>query len=62
MVYKKIVSLCEEKGISIARLEKEIGLGNGTVARWASSSPSVDNAKKVADFFGVTLDYLISND
>lgn len=62
MVYKKIVALCEKKGISIARLEKEIGLGNGTVARWANSSPSVDNAKKVADFFEVTLDYLIAND
>ena len=59
MIYKNVVRLCKEKGISIARLERETGIGNGTIGRWEKSSPSVDNAKKVADFFGVTLDSLM---
>ena len=60
MLFKNIAKLCKEKGVSIARLEREIGIGNGTVARWGTSSPTVDNVRKVADYFGVTVDNLIS--
>lgn len=59
MILKNISSLCKEKGISIAKLEKEVGLGNGTIGKWAESSPKVDTLKKVADFFGVTVDSLL---
>lgn len=54
-----ITRLCKEKGISIAKLERELGFGNATIRGWGKSSPSVDNLKKVADFFGVTVDSLI---
>lgn len=60
MIYKNILALCKEKNITISKLEKEIGLGNGTIGRWAKVSPSVENAKKVADFFGVTVDSLMA--
>lgn len=59
MILKNISSLCKEKGISIAKLEKEVGLGNGTIGKWAESSPKVDSLKSVADYFGVTVDSLI---
>ncbi len=61
MIYKNVVSLCKKAGISIARLEAETGIGNGTIGRWNTSSPSVERLKKVADFFGVTVDSLISD-
>lgn len=60
MIYKKISTLCKENKISIARLEKEVGIGNGTIGRWEKSSPTVENLKKVADYFGVTVNDLIS--
>lgn len=60
MIYKNIIKLCKDRGISIAKLERETGLGNGTIGRWEKSSPNVDNAKKVADFFGVTVDSLMA--
>ena len=60
MIYEKIRQLCKEKGISIAALEKTVGVGNATIRGWAQSSPTVENLKKVADYFGVTLDELIS--
>ena len=60
MIYENVVSLCKKAGISIARLEIETGIGNGTIGRWKKSSPNVDNVKKVADFFGVTVDSLIA--
>ena len=59
MIVKRIKKLCEKKGISLHKLEQETGLGNGIIARWEKSSPSVENLKKVADYFGVTIDMLI---
>lgn len=60
MIVKNISTLCKENKISIARLEKELGIGNGTIGRWEKSSPTVENLKKVADYFGVTVNDLIS--
>ena len=60
MIYENIAALCKKTGISIARLEIETGIGNGTIGRWKKSSPNVDNVKKVADFFGVTVDSLLT--
>ena len=60
MIYKNIVALCLSKNINIAKLEKEIGLGNGTIGRWKTVSPTVENIQKVANYFGVTVDSLIT--
>ena len=60
MIYENIVSLCKTKNISIAKLERETGLGNATIRTWETSSPSVDRLKKVADYLGVTIDSLLS--
>jgi len=59
MLYKKIVKLCSEKGISIYFLEKTLGLGNGTIKGWENTNPRVDLLKKVCDFFGITLDEIV---
>lgn len=60
LILSNIMRLCKKRGISVARLERELGFGNATIRGWGSSSPNVDNLKKVADFFGVTIDSLIS--
>lgn len=59
LILAKIVKLCEEKNISIARLEKEAGLGNATVRGWAKSEPTAKNLKAVADVLGVSVDELL---
>lgn len=61
MLYENVMELCREKNIRVARLEKEAGLGNGTVRGWESATPSVATLQKVADYFGVTLDYLLAD-
>lgn len=60
MILNNVKHLCEKKGISIAKLEKELGFGNATIRGWSNSSPNVDNLKKVADYFGVTVDSIIA--
>lgn len=59
MILKNITRLCKEKGVSIAKLERETGIGNGTIARWGVSSPKISNVKAVADFFGISVDALL---
>lgn len=61
MILKRIIQLCKERGISIAKLERETGISNGTIGRWGTSSPTVENVRKVAEFFGVTVDSLITD-
>lgn len=61
MVLENIKTLCAANKISIAKLEKELGLGNATIRGWGNSSPNVDNLKKVADYFGLTLDALLAD-
>lgn len=58
-IKEKIHALAGEKGISIPKLEDELGLGNGTISRWSKSSPSVSKLLPIAKYFNVTLDYLI---
>ena len=60
MIYTNIVKLCQARKISVARLEKETGLGNATIRGWNTSSPTVEKLKAVADYFGVTVDDLLS--
>ena len=48
--------------MSLSRLEKELGFGNSTIAKWAQCSPSVDKLQKVAAYFGCTVDELLKED
>ena len=58
-IVENIKLLCRQRNTSIPKLEKEIGLGKGTAYKWDKSSPTADNLQKVADYFFVTIDYLL---
>ena len=62
MLFEKISTLCEKRNITIAKLERKCAMGNGTVRGWKNSSPSIENLKKVSDYFGITVDELISEE
>lgn len=62
MILNNISSLCQKNNISIARLEKTLGIGNGTIGGWDRASPTVSKLKLVADYFHVTVDDLIRED
>ena len=59
MILKKVRVLCDENKISISALEKELDIGNGTIGSWDESTPRVDSLKKVADYFGKSVDYFL---
>lgn len=57
---EKIKELCKNNGISVFRLEKELGIGNGTIGKWGKNgrAPNYAHLKKVADYFRVPVSYL----
>lgn len=58
-MFEKILALCKENGISVTMLEQKLGFGRCTITKWKESSPSVSKLKKVADYFGVSIDYFL---
>lgn len=56
---EKIQTLCHQFGITMTALERELKMGRGTISKWDKSSPSINNLKKVADFFHVSLSYFL---
>ena len=53
--------LCVEKGVSVARAAADMGLSNSTTTKWAKGAfPSGRTLQKVAQYFGVTTDWLLS--
>lgn len=64
MFYDVFNSLCSAKGISCKRASMEIGLSNSTAAKWkrTGATPNGDTLSKIADYFGVTTDYLLNGE
>ncbi|WP_353462502.1 helix-turn-helix transcriptional regulator [Mammaliicoccus sciuri] len=61
-LYQTIRNLCSQKGITIAELERELGFSNAQIRRWHNGRyPSADRLQKVADYFDVSIDYLMGN-
>lgn len=60
MEIKEIIQeLCSKEKISIKKLEKLLNFGDGTITKWNKSAPSIDKLLKVAQFFNVSIYYLI---
>ena len=56
----RVKKLCISKGTSQSKLEQEIGISRGASYKWKNSSPSMKILKKLADYFNVSVEYLIT--
>ena len=63
MFYDQFKLLCENKGVSCNKAALDMGLSNATPTKWKKSgaTPSGGTLNKIADYFGVTVDYLLGN-
>ena len=60
MLYSNVKRICDKKGISVGKLEKELGLSNGSISKWRNSTPKYDRLQKIADYFNVSVDFLMN--
>lgn len=60
--FHKVEELVNKRGITLYTLAKELGFAKSLFSDWKSgkSMPKTDKLIKIADYFGVTVEYLIS--
>ena len=61
MTYQYFEQLLKMEGSTVYRVSKETGISASTFTDWKNgrSVPKADKLKKIADYFGVSLDYLM---
>lgn len=60
-MYKKYVQLREEKGVTDYKVSIDTGITKSTFSDWKNgrSEPKIDKLKKIADYFGKSIDYFL---
>lgn len=61
-VLDRVKGLAKKQGISIVELEEKLGFGRNSLCAWKNKMPSNDKLIKVADFFHVSVDYLLGRE
>lgn len=61
-LYEQIKDIANQKKVSIARLERDLDLSNGSVSKWSINTPSIDKIEKVANYFNISIDYLLDRE
>lgn len=62
-MYEIFAQLCKQHGVTPYKVSKETGVSQPTLSEWKKGTytPKQDKLQKIADYFGVTLDYLMGN-
>lgn len=58
---KRILELFDNSGLSDSTLCKELSFGNGTIGKLRNNKqkPSLDAVIKIAEYFNVSIDYIV---
>lgn len=64
MFYDAFKLLCEKKGVSPKRAVTEMGLSNSLATKWKNTGaiPKGETLAKIADYFGVSVEYLLGTE
>lgn len=62
MIYENIKKCCALKGISISQLEIELKMARGSLCKIDRHKPSQEKMSNIANYLGVSVDYLIGNE
>lgn len=57
--FEKIKELADKKGISINRLEEQLGFSRNTIYNMKTKKPNAERVAAIADYFNVSTDYLL---
>jgi len=56
---ERIKKLCESRGITVPVLEENLKIPNNTIYQWNKRKPNTERLEMVADYFNVSVDYLL---
>lgn len=58
----RVKQLCKERSISVSVLEDKLDFPRNTIYQWKSRTPGTDKLEKVADYFNVSIDFLLGRE
>ena len=63
-MYSIFEMLCEKNGVTPYKIGKETGIATSTLSDWKNgkSTPKQDKLKLIADYFNVSVDYLMTGE
>lgn len=63
-MYEVFERLMKQRGVRPSDVSKATGIAHSTLYEWRSgrSTPKMDKLQRIADYFGVSLDYLTTGD
>lgn len=63
-MYSIFEQLLQLKGVSAYKVAKETGISQQTLSKWKKgiSTPKIDKLQKIANYFGVSVEYLAGKD
>lgn len=59
---EKLQTLCKQRGITINKLEQELGMPQSSLQKIGQSVPKADRLYKVAQYFNVPMEYFFDED
>lgn len=64
MFADRIKTLRKEKGLTQIQFAQQFNVANGTVGMWETGKrePDFETTQRIADFFGVSVDYLLGRE
>lgn len=64
MFYDKFHSLCQAKGVSKTKVAADIGFDRSNITKWKTKgfAPRGELLKKIAEYFGVSVDFLLGTE
>lgn len=64
MFYDLFKQLAEKRGVSVHKATMDIGLSKSTATKWknTAATPQGDTLQRIADYFDVTVDYLLTGE
>lgn len=57
--YEKIKELADKRGISLTKLEEDLGYSRNTLYKLKSQKPNAERISEIANYFNVSTDYLL---
>ena len=62
MLYERIKNLCKERGVTISKLEKDLGFAKGSLSKIDRHKPSAEKLEKIASYFGMSYNTLVQDE
>lgn len=57
---ERIQQLCKQSNVSMNKVETDLNFGKGYISKLGKSTPNVTKIHQIADYLGVSVDYLMT--